>query len=250
MRACHNVLEKRQRTAINEAILSELAQLGDDKMLVHMSDVDELLDLEAVAFVAPRIFHAGRAGDSAAAKQTPWCVSPLMMGFQYSQHCPTPHPIWARSVLCSPTWLRNELTRDPNMELRKLEKSGRCPASSKPVNRTRVTERWKHIGYHFSYFFDSEAVLRKVSSFQHADDPAIAVLSKARNRTWALGEIERRVKICMDPTGQGHYKNKAVGAGIFPDDKRMPLLTDWPRHPYWLSVDDAHARASAMKLLE
>ena len=40
------------------------------------------------------------------------------------------------------------------------------------------------------------------------------------------------------------------GAGIFPDDKRMPLLTDWPRHPYWLSVDDAHARASAMKLLE
>ena len=117
-----------------------------------------------------------------------------------------------------------------------------CPSASR--EDTATTRR------HAENAFDSEAVLRKVSSFQHADDPAIAVLSKARNRTWALGEIERRVKICMDPTGQGHYKNKAVGAGIFPDDKRMPLLTDWPRHPYWLGVDDAHARASAMKFLE
>ena len=109
-RACHNVLERRQRTAINAAIAEEIATM-DPRTLIHFSDVDELLDLEAVAFIAPRAFHLN-PGNATAAALRRWCVSPLMSGYQYSQHCPTPHPVWSRSVLCSGAWLRQELGGD------------------------------------------------------------------------------------------------------------------------------------------
>ena len=254
-RNCHNVLERRQRVAINSVIFEELAGM-DNRTLVFFSDVDELLDLEAVAIIAPGTFRMQQqalpdTGNESSASTLRWCVSPLMAGYQYSQHCPMPHPRWARAVLCSAAWFRHEtLAWEAGgypLELRKLGDRG--TARHKVLCPPAVAPKGRRLGHHFSYFFDSAAVLRKVSSFKHADDPGITVLSRAANRSWALEEIERRVKICQDPVGHGHFDNLAAGAKIFPDHRDMPPLTDWPRHPYWQGVDDAHANRAAVSTM-
>ena len=72
-----------------------------------------------------------------------------------------------------------------------------------------------------------------MGSFQHADDAKIATISHARNHSWAHEEMERRIKICTDIAGSTHVTNRHHGAGTFPENRALPPLTDWPRHPYW-----------------
>jgi hypothetical protein len=105
-----NAVETAHRRYVHDVLREELGRLipsdavrlrGGGELLVHMSDVDELLDVETLR----RAVHYAGAGDGAAGVRAvlPTCRSPTLRHFYYGEHCPTAtsetwYP-WIRSVL-------------------------------------------------------------------------------------------------------------------------------------------------------
>ena len=133
---CTWLLEVAQRkfimSMLQPTIDRTLAEHGLEDVLVHMSDLDELLDLDAVS----ALNHSQRG-----------CVSPKLRNFVYGERCPSTYPTWSRSVLfrAKSGWLARHAS--PSLQLRKLAKGKDCNPSSD----------W--LGWHFGYFMPTERIL-------------------------------------------------------------------------------------------
>ena len=140
---CAWVLEMAQRRFVNRLMQEQIEEInrtrGLDNVLFHMSDLDELLDLEIVE-------------DAARVGQIERCVCPLLRVYVYGEHCPSHYPDWSRSVLfrASSGWFE-DMVHSKTLEgfqLRRLAGKG-CS----------VLRRWS--GWHFGYFMSSDKILRK-----------------------------------------------------------------------------------------
>ena len=111
-----------------------LAENKLDDVLVHMSDLDELLDPDAVRNLSTSL----------------GCVSPKLRNYVYGERCPGIYPPWSRSVLfrAKSGWLKRHAS--PHLQLRKLAKGMECDPSSD----------W--LGWHFGYFMSTEKILVRV----------------------------------------------------------------------------------------
>ena len=131
---CTWLLEVAQRkyvmSMLQPTIDRVLKELSLDDVLVHMSDLDELLDIEAVRDL-----------------NLTGCTSPKLRNFVYGEHCPATFPAWSRSVLfrARSGWLERHAS--PTLQLRKLAKGHQCSAS----------QQW--LGWHFGYFMPTERIV-------------------------------------------------------------------------------------------
>ena len=201
---CAWVLEMAQRRFVNCIVQQQIEELnrtrGLDNVLFHMSDLDELLDLDIIT-------------DAARVGQIPRCVCPLMRVYVYGEHCPATWPDWSRSVLfrASSGWFGNMVQAKTigGFQLRRL--AGRSCG---------VLRRWS--GWHFGYFMPSEKILKKYHSFAHAHDTYVF---KIVNSTKPLELIDKKAKNCVDIHGRQY------GPSFTAFDGRLPPLQGWPRHP-------------------
>lgn len=143
-----------------EALLRSTTFGGD--FLVHISDVDEILD--------PALLLNARR------PVVDTCVSPSLRNYAYGVHCAEYKPAFARGVAfrAKSDWLNYTMSHRPfnydplrNME-RGRSNSGHCP-------HTR-----SFVGWHLSYFMSSAAIFRKVSMFSHQNDPHVAKIRSAK----------------------------------------------------------------------
>ena len=194
---CTWILEVAQRrfvmNMLQPTISRTLAEHGLDDAFVHMSDLDELLDVDAVRNLS-----------------LPGCVSPKLRNFVYGERCPATYPPWSRSVLfrARSGWLDKHMS--PSLQLRKLAKGKECNPSA----------GW--LGWHFGYFMPTEKILHKLSNFAHAHDPFIQRITKSAQ---PLADIERRVRNCLDVHGRRY------GPAWAAYDGKLPEEPGWPRNP-------------------
>jgi hypothetical protein len=199
---CTWLLEVAQRrfvmSMLQPTIDRTLAEHGLDDILVHMSDLDELLDVDAVRNLTELK-----------------CVSPRLRNFVYGERCPAAYPPWSRSVLfrAKSRWL--EQHANPTLQLRKLAKGKDCSPSLD----------W--LGWHFGYFMKTERIVHKLSNFAHAHDPFIARITQG---TDPIAEMERRVRKCLDVHGRKYGPAQAAYDG------KLPSELGWPRNPFAPSV--------------
>lgn len=197
---CTWLLEVAQRRFIMDllqpTINRTIVEHGLTDALVHMSDLDELLDVEAVRGLGSSF----------------GCVSPKLRNFVYGERCPATYPPWSRSVLfrARSGWLEKHMS--PTLQLRKLAKGKNC----------NPTTGW--LGWHFGYFMPTERILHKLSNFAHAHDPFITRITK-RPYPDALAEMDRRVRNCLDVHGRRY------GPAWAAYDGKMPTELGWPRNP-------------------
>ena len=173
---------------------------GLDNVLFHMSDLDELLDLEIVE-------------DAARVGQIERCVCPLLRVYVYGEHCPSHYPDWSRSVLfrASSGWFE-DMVHSKSLEgfqLRRLAGKG-CS----------VLRRWS--GWHFGYFMSSDKILRKFRAFAHAHDKYVFRVVNSSN---PLSIIEHKAKSCIDIHGRKY------GPSFTGFDGRLPPIPGWPKNP-------------------
>ncbi len=196
---CTWLLEVAQRrfvmAMLPQLITRTLAENRLDDVLVHMSDLDELLDVDAVRSLA--------LPDSG-------CVSPLLRGYVYGERCPATNPAWARGVLfrARSSWLARHA--GPSLQLRKLYKGYDCDPSS------------DYLGWHFGYFMGTERIVRKLNNFAHAHDGFVAKITRGES---PAAEVERRVRACLDVHGRRYGPQWAAYDG------KLPATGGWPRHP-------------------
>ena len=145
---CTWLLEVAQRkyvmSMLQPTIDRVLNDLNLDDVLVHMSDLDELLDIETVRDL-----------------NLTGCTSPKLRNFVYGERCPATFPAWSRSVLfrAKSGWLQRHTS--PSLQLRKLAKGHDCAAS----------KDW--LGWHFGYFMPTERIVVRTAT---ADAPRAACL--------------------------------------------------------------------------
>ena len=194
---CTWALEVEQRrfimSMLKPMIERTMAENGVDDALVHMSDLDELIDLDAVR----NLTDIG-------------CVSPRLRNFVYGERCPGTYPSWARSVLfrARSGWLERHMS--PALQLRKLAKGKECDASAD----------W--LGWHFGYFMSSERILHKLNNFAHAHDSFIRRITRSKD---PLADVEHRVRNCLDVHGRRYGPLWAAYDG------KLPSEPGWPRNP-------------------
>ena len=194
---CTWLLEVAQRrfimSMLQPMIDRTMAQLGLYDVFVHMSDLDELLDVGAVQNLT-----------------LPGCTSPRLRNFVYGERCPATYPPWARSVLfrARSGWLQKHM--GPNLQLRKLAKGKDCESSAD----------W--LGWHFGYFMSTDRVLHKLTNFAHAHDPFIMRITRGQDPE---ADVERRIRNCLDVHGRRYGPLWAAYDG------RLPAEPGWPRNP-------------------
>lgn len=173
---CTWVFESAQRRYVNhllqQVVDETMSASGADDTLVHVSDLDELLDIEALR-----------------SEKIEECVSPLLRNFVYGEHCPATFPPWARSVLfrVGSNWLNRSIAQQ-GPERFQLRKQSRACAPSR---------QW--LGWHFGYFMDTTHIINKLNSFAHRYDGFIQSMLKAKDTAVA---VEKKVSNCLDVHGR------------------------------------------------
>jgi hypothetical protein len=98
----------------------------------------------------------------------------------------------------------------PHLQLRKLAKGRDCDASAD----------W--LGWHFGYFMPTERILHKLTNFAHAHDSFIRRITHGVD---PIGDIEHRVRNCLDVHGRRY------GPAWAAYDGKLPSEPAWPRNP-------------------
>jgi hypothetical protein len=233
------LLETIQRSALNRAILEELSSLstptsagrqaaggvgvvgGDSSapLVVHVSDVDELLDPRLWAEHAPKL---------------PSCTPVHLRLFVYSEHCPLGSVRWQRSVLARANWLVPLLQKQPDLELRMVHESAKELVSHGCLSPLK---RLPTFGVHLSYFFETRDILRKLDTFHHAGDWKILKTTKSRD---PAASVDWKVRSCtpvssdvpyaaLSALRNGSYDSRATHKAN-PD---LLPVRGWPRHSFW-----------------
>jgi len=219
---CTWLLEVAQRrfimSMLQPMIDRTIATLGLDDVLVHMSDLDELLDVDAVRNMTLES-----------------CVSPRLRNFVYGERCPGTYPPWARSVLfrAKSGWLQKHMS--PALQLRKLAKGKGCDASVD----------W--LGWHFGYFMPTERILHKLTNFAHAHDSFIMRITHGVD---PMANMEHRIRNCLDVHGRRYGPRWAAYDG------KLPAEPGWPRNPVapaqfnasWLEFEQEALRTEVARL--
>ena len=193
---CTWLLEVEQRrfvmSMLQPMIERTLIESGASDAFVHMSDLDELLDVEALRNLT-----------------LPGCVSPKLRNFVYGERCPATYPPWSRSVLfrARSGWLEKHMS--PTLQLRKLAKGRDCDA----------TADW--LGWHFGYFMPTERILHKLTNFAHAHD---SFIRRITHGTDPLANLDNRVRHCLDVHGRRY------GPAWAAYDGKLPAEPGWPRN--------------------
>ena len=197
-----------QRAYVNRLVeeqVSAAAREGD--ALVHMSDVDELLD--------PRVVRRARVDK---------CVSPYLRNYVYSEYCTNGWPPWHRSVLfrAGSGWFEKALRN-------------RCPWSRSVALETfqiRMVPDCPHttsfVGWHFGSFMSSPAIVNKLKSFSHTTETFVRAIINSND---SVGEIQHRAKNCVDV--RGRWGRRAWP----PYDGVLPELDHWPRNENAIAAD-------------
>lgn len=173
---CTWVFETAQRRYVNQllqqVIDESLSMPGVTDVLVHVSDLDELLDTEALRM-----------------EQINTCVSPTLRNFVYGERCPSTYPPWARSVIfrAGSGWFNKSISQQGGDRFQLRKQSRACPPS----------RQW--LGWHFGYFMDTPHIINKLNSFAHKYDSFIQTMLKAQDTTTA---VENKVKQCIDVHGR------------------------------------------------
>eukprot|EP00966_Prymnesium_polylepis_P311020 7186001-Prymnesium_polylepis.1 len=173
---CTWVLESAQRRYVNHllqrVVEESIEASGAGDTLVHVSDLDELLDVEALR-----------------AERVEECVSPTLRNFVYGEHCPATFPPWARSVIfrAGSGWLNRSIAKQ-GAERFQLRKQARACTPSR---------QW--LGWHFGYFMDTAHIINKLHSFAHRYDSFIQAMIKAKDTAAA---VEHKVAHCLDVHGR------------------------------------------------
>lgn len=220
---CTWLLEVAQRkfvmSMLQPTIDRVLSELNLDDVFVHMSDLDELLDIDTIRTL-----------------NLTGCTSPKLRNFVYGERCPATYPSWSRSVLfrAKSGWLQKHAS--PSLQLRKLAKGKDCSAS----------KEW--LGWHFGYFMSTERIVvrrchhtpsvalrfasdsaccshlsqHKLSNFAHAHDAFIQRITKGKD---PIKDMERRVSHCLDVHGRKYGPTWAAYDG------KLPAVPGWPRNP-------------------
>ena len=111
---------------MNRVIAEEIAALEAasagfsrrPRILIHSSDVDELIDPHVVARLAPgaaELHNASMLAEDRSIRRMLWsdyrsdgrdfgCVSPRLRVFLYGEHCAIERLSWMRSTLFTPAW--------------------------------------------------------------------------------------------------------------------------------------------------
>jgi hypothetical protein len=223
-RACAQAAETAQRVSLNRPILEELAA---SPWLTHVyfSDVDELLDLEAMGGPTGPWHH-------------PSCVSPKQRLYIYGLRCVVPMWAngkeigWARSVLAEASWLAGLLNRSNNAtELRNPNSRWYFPHFGVGWGTCKTTRNYT--GWHLTHFLPTDQALSKLRSYAHAFDRGAG---KGRSYYFSPASImeakdpqveyEHRVSECIGIGGPAH-------PAAWPYDGRLPpnLDSSLPSHP-------------------
>ena len=197
LRRCVLALEDAQRSYVNSMLLAERLEhirAGRRELLVHLSDVDELLDPDAIL---------GRS--------MPGCHTPVLRMMVYGERCWTSEG-WGRSIIFNATseWFPDRLKRFPSLQLRAKDRMRQaCP-------RLRGLSGW-----HMTYFMDTAHLLEKLRTFSHSMEAFVRAITQAKDPSAAM---EKRVRTCTSVHG------RAYGARVASYDGKLPQVEGWPRH--------------------
>ena len=167
---------------------------------VFFSDVDELLDIRA-------LFESNLMLKSD-------CIRPNLRSYYYSEHCPMVRS-WDKSVIFRTDgrfFKHAAATQQVEMRATDSYVQDHCPVTS------------EYMGWHFSYAMSTEAILMKLSTFEHAQDKQVREVCTARNATALLND---RIRLCQDLTLR---KGNLAGLQLSAFDGRVPQLSGWPRN--------------------
>ena len=197
LRRCVLALEDAQRRYVNSMLLVERLEhirAGRRELLVHLSDVDELLDPDAIL---------GRS--------MPGCHTPALRMMLYGERCWTSE-VWGRSIIFNATsqWFPERLKRFPSLQLRAKDRMRlACP-------RLQGLSGW-----HMTYFMDTAHLLEKLHTFFHSMEGFVRAITQAKDPG---ATMEKRVRTCTSVHG------RTYGAHIASYDGKLPHVMGWPRH--------------------
>ena len=172
--ACAWVLEGVQRRFLNEVVTREMASLKGKDALVYVSDIDEILDVDALLRMQLDKLK---------------CITPSLRWYIYNEHCPIKRQ-FSSGVLfrIGSGWFDSTRKQDPNMMLHKVTKKAySCP-------QTRQS-----LGWHLSYFMTTADILTKLRSTSHAYEPGVMKVLKANDPAKAADLIMAK---CLSFFGQ------------------------------------------------
>jgi hypothetical protein len=172
----------------------EHIRAGRRELLVHLSDVDELLDPDAIL---------GRS--------MPGCHTPALRMMLYGERCWTSE-VWGRSIIFNATsqWFPERLKRFPSLQLRAKDRMRlACP-------RLQGLSGW-----HMTYFMDTAHLLEKLRTFSHSMEGFVRAITQAKDPS---ATMEKRVRTCTSVHG------RTYGAHIASYDGKLPHVMGWPRH--------------------
>lgn len=199
-----------QRAYVNRLVEEQvLATAREGDALVHMSDVDELLD--------PRVVRRARVDK---------CVSPYLRNYVYSEYCTNGVPPWHRSVLfrAGSGWFEKALRdRCPWSRSVALEAFQMRMASDETCPPTT-----SFVGWHFGNFMSSPAIVNKLKSFSHTTETFVRAIINSND---SVGEIQHRAKNCVDVRGRTGRKAWPPYDGVLPE------LDHWPRNENAIAAD-------------
>ena len=184
---------------------------------VHLADVDELLDPQAVRQLLLAHDAFTREHLSARASRRD-CMSPMLRSFYYGEACPK--GLWMRSLLFHTASSFFAAAVRAGVELR-------FTTSPSRLIHDHCTPSEVLLGWHLSFASDTDGILRKLRGFSHAYDPGVRALLGLPNVT---AVIDDRVRHCVDVLGRP-TKKKYQGVVHSAFDGKLPWLPGWPRHP-------------------
>ena len=204
------------RHALNLALREELVEPTIfNASLVHMSDVDEILD--------PALGSTGL--QQVLEKSGSACAFARMRYHSYSEHCGCAIE-WQRSILFKAAALRTLLASHPLLYLRSTSKHLAKGQQRQTLGRCARPTAW--LGWHLSYFMNSQQVLAKLNAWGPFLLYGSAIATSAvRSNNSRL--VDSWASSCSCLYG-GKLLRQPGRRWAFEDGRRPPTL-GLPRHP-------------------
>lgn len=193
--------EKMQRTFLLQAL-----QVRFPRHYIFVSDVDEFLDAGAL-LKNQLLFDSD-------------CFRPSLRFYYYGEHCQMQER-WAFPVMfrSDSTFFSVAVKRGAELRGQTRKETG---GESFVADHCPPTKEFA--GWHFSYAMSTDAILKKLQAFSHANEKHIRAVFEGN----ATERLEYRISRCIDlyvrPKSALSFQEHAF-------DGRLPQLPGWPSHP-------------------